>query len=330
MEKHCYLDRRERVVKEENLIGDKFINFLYSKVRENSTKMFNAATSKTTTKLLKFFNYTRRINHGEILNYLRKMNINMDEIYDDITQYKTVGDVFQRKIKYWEYRPMDDNPDIIVSPADSKMIPGSFSETSSIFIKDKFFSLDDLILKEKWVNRFEGGDFAVFRLTPDEYHYNHLPVSGEIVDIYEIDGAYHSCNPTSTVSIVTPLSMNKRIVTIIDTDVRDGSNVGIVAFVEVVAMMIGEISQEYSSEKYNDPTPLQEGDFAMKGQPKSLYKPGSSTDIVIFEKNKITFDSDILEFSRKNDITSRYTSGFNIPLVEIKVRVRERIGKRRS
>ncbi|MCA1932976.1 MAG: phosphatidylserine decarboxylase, partial [Calditerrivibrio sp.] len=282
------------------------------------------------TKLLKFFNYTRRINHGEILNYLRKMNINMDEIYDDITQYKTVGDVFQRKIKYWEYRPMDDNPDIIVSPADSKMIPGSFSETSSIFIKDKFFSLDDLILKEKWVNRFEGGDFAVFRLTPDEYHYNHLPVSGEIVDIYEIDGAYHSCNPTSTVSIVTPLSMNKRIVTIIDTDVRDGSNVGIVAFVEVVAMMIGEISQEYSSEKYNDPTPLQEGDFAMKGQPKSLYKPGSSTDIVIFEKNKITFDSDILEFSRKNDITSRYTSGFNIPLVEIKVRVRERIGKRRS
>lgn len=329
MERHCYLDRKERTVKEERLIGDKFINFLYSKVRENSTKMFNLATSKTTTKLLKFFNYTKKMTYYDIINYLDKMNINKDEIYDDISSYRNLGDIFQRKIKYWECRPMEDDPEIIVSPADSKMIPGSFSETSAIFIKDKFFSLDDLLLKEKWVNRFKDGDFAVFRLTPDEYHYNHLPVSGEIIDIYELDGSYHSCNPTSTISLITPLSMNRRIVTIINTDVTYGSNIGMVAFVEVVAMMIGEISQEYSSEKYDNPRPIREGDFVIKGQPKSLYKPGSSTDILIFEKDKIIFDSDILEFSRKHDITSRYTSGFNIPLVEIKVRVREQIAKRR-
>jgi len=32
------------------------------------------------------------------------MGIKIEEIYDDYTKYKTLGDLFQRKIRYWVVR----------------------------------------------------------------------------------------------------------------------------------------------------------------------------------------------------------------------------------
>ena len=109
--------------------------------------------------------------------------------------------------------------------------------------------------KKKWLNEFSGGDFAIFRLTPDKYHYNHSPVNGKVIDIYEVDGHFHSCNPGAIVKIVTPYSKNRRVVTVIDTDIPGGSNVGLVAMIEVVALMIGEIEQCYSCLLYTSPSP---------------------------------------------------------------------------
>src|SRR5690606_29907697 len=119
---------------------------------------------------------------------------------------------------------------------------------------------------------FSGGDFAVFRLTPDKYHYNHAPVAGRVVDAYAVDGRYHSCNPGAVVQLVTPYSKNKRFVTVIDTDVEGGTGVGLVAMVEIVALMIGEIVQCYSDERYDAPRPVEPGLFLRRGAPKSLYR----------------------------------------------------------
>lgn len=327
MQKHYYVDRKTGSSVEEQLVGDRTIRYLYSTVRENANFIFNLAISKHTTKLLSFFNYNKKLNQEALKRYITKLNIDPEEIYE-FESIKTLEDLFMRKISYWEKRPMESSDDIIVSPADSKMVVGSLNETSLIPLKNKFFHFEELLFKPEWVKKFSDGDFAIFRLTPDEYHYNHLPVSGVIEDIYELDGAYHSCNPSATVAICSPLSKNRRVVTIIDTDVTNGSKIGMVAFVEVVAMMIGQIVQAYSDIKYENPRPLKIGDFVKKGQPKSVYKPGSSTDIIIFEKDKVAFDDDILFHTRRKDLFTRYTLGFGKAIVEIKVRVRERIGRR--
>ena len=96
---------------------------------------------------------------------------------------------------------------------------------------------------EEWLRAFRKADFAILRLTPDKYHYNHTPVAGRVVKIYPISGEYHSCNPAAVVTVVTPYSKNKRVVTIIDTDVPGGTGVGLVAMIEIVALMIGDIVQ---------------------------------------------------------------------------------------
>jgi phosphatidylserine decarboxylase len=63
-----------------------------------------------------------------------------------------------------------------------------------------------------------------------------------------------------------------------------------------------------------------------KGCPKSLYRPGSSTTIVIFQKQRICFAKDLLENQVRTDVSSRFSEGFGRPLVETEVTVRSGIG----
>jgi phosphatidylserine decarboxylase len=131
----------------------------------------------------------------------------------------------------------------IVCPADSRVLFGSLRESSGLFLKSKFFDYEELLGFDKpsWLKAFNGVDFMICRLTPDKYHYNHTPVAGVARDFYMTDGQYHSCNPGALLTLATPHSKNKRTITIIDTDVSDGTDVGLVAMIEVVALMIGDI-----------------------------------------------------------------------------------------
>jgi phosphatidylserine decarboxylase len=329
---HQYVDRQSCKIITESLLGDKSVSFIYSTVRENAPAMFRALTSGRMSSLLSFYHYDfldgrRRGNTTE--NLFENLNIDWRECVEPLSFYDTARKVFERQICYWEHRPMDDSPAVIVSPADSRVLVGSLSEISELFIKEKLFTPAELFgFGNRWHPHFQDGDFAVFRLTPDKYHYNHLPVSGTIRDIYEVDGNYHSCNPTALISLASLYAKNKRVITVIDTDVPDGSGVGLVAMIEVVALMIGDIVQTYSEERYNNPVKIEPGMFVKKGCPKSLYRPGSSTDIVIFERGKMEFSSDLISNSRRKDVQSRFTNKVGQPLVETDIQVRSTIGHR--
>ncbi len=138
----------------------------------------------------------------------------------------------------------------IVCPADSRVLFGSLREFSNL--KSKFFDYEELLGldKPRSLKAFDDVDFMICRLTPDKYHYNHTSVAGVVRDFYMTDGQYHSCNPGALLTLATPHSKNKRTITIIDTDVSGGTDVGLVAMVEVVALMIGDIRQCYSPVEY--------------------------------------------------------------------------------
>jgi len=60
-----------------------------------------------------------------------------------------------------------------------------------------------------------------------------------------------------------------------------------------------------------------------------LYRPGSSTDILIFETGRVEFSQDILDNMMQSVVSSRFTQGFKKPLVETDIRVRSLLGKAR-
>jgi phosphatidylserine decarboxylase len=120
------------------------------------------------------------------------------------------------------------------------------------------------------------------------------------------------------------------VITVINTDVEGGSRIGLVAMIEIVALMIGGISQCYSEYRYDDPVPVKPHMQLIKGQPKSLYLPGSSVDVLLFQKNRITFDADIVANLHRHEVQSRFVSGFQKPLVETEVSVRSSVARRKN
>jgi phosphatidylserine decarboxylase len=330
---HQYIKRETTCVVTECLIADPLINRLYSGARENVPLLFKAATSRRMSAILGYLNFDMPFLKKGLNNAsrIRAMGIDLTESLDKPQDLNTARKLFERKIRYWQCRPMPRGADRIVSPADARMIVGSFDRHDALFLKEKFFSFGELIGEDKvqWTAAFAGGDFAIFRLTPDKYHFNHVPVSGRVRDIYTIDGRCHSCNPGAVVSMVTPFSKNRRVVTVIDTDVPGGTGIGLVAMIEIVAMMIGDIVQCYSTHGYDDPLDLAPGMFLERGCPKSLYRPGSSVDVLIFQRDRVTFSADILANMHRRDVTSRYTLHFRSPLVETDVKVRSEIGRKK-
>jgi phosphatidylserine decarboxylase len=242
---HQYIDRESGQPLTEKIYADRIIRFLYCRCREEAPFLLRALTSRRMSALLGFLNFglplVPRITG--LKSFAGRMGIDLSECHDSPPSVDTFRKVFERKIRYWDTRPMPGEERIVVSPCDSKALPGSFRQSSSLFIKEKFFRFEELLGEDRpaWLRAFRDGDFAVFRLTPEKYHCNHTPVAGEVANFYEIPGVYHSCNPGAVIRVAHPYSKNRRVVTIFQTDREGGTSAGLVAMIEVVADNVQDI-----------------------------------------------------------------------------------------
>jgi len=329
---HQYVERGTSRVVREKFQGDPLVSFMYSRLRERPAWLFNALTSSRLTNVVAALEYDKKPSDPARMRrkLARDLGIDYSECADDPATIDTPRKSFERKIKFWERRPMDPDPGVIVSPSDSRIVTGSLESDSALYVKDKFFDLDELLGtgNKEWMDAFRAADFAVFRLTPDKYHFNHAPVSGEVRDCYDMEGRYQSCHPGVVVSLGKPFSKNRRTVTIFDTDHAGGTGIGLVAMIEVAALMIGDIAQCYSAERYENPVPVEPGLFVERGCVKSLFRPGSSTVILLFQPGRMMFSDDLVSIRHRADVISRYSSGWGQTLTEADVAVRESIGYR--
>jgi len=326
---HQYVERGRLNPVTERFFGDPVVSFLYSHVRENAGWLYRALTSARLTHLLGMLQFD--IPPLSPARMRRRMaaacGVDFSECAEPLESLDTARKVFERKIRYWDCRPMDPDPAMIVSPSDARLVVGSFQQTSRLFLKDKFFRFEEMLGADKpdWVKAFTGGDYAVLRLTPDKYHRNHVPVTGVVKDIYELDGGFQSCHPAVLIAHATPHSKNRRTVTILDTDVAGGTQVGLVALIEVVALMIGDVVQRYSRERYDAPAVVTTGMRLERGCPKSLFRPGSSTVVLMFQPGRVLFCDDLVANLQRTDVRSCYSTGWGQFLVETDVAVRSTI-----
>ncbi|MBK9137951.1 MAG: phosphatidylserine decarboxylase [Verrucomicrobia bacterium] len=327
---HQYVERSTGAIRTEQLVADGFIRWLYAREREEPGRLMRALTSRRFTRLLGALRYDLYLGNRRTcgLTLLRQLGADPAECLDDPQTLDSPRKVFERRIRYWEVRPLPGPETVVVSPADSRVLLVSLDPDSLLFLKEKFFTLDELLgpAAGPWRERFHHADGAVFRLTPDKYHYNHLPVSGRVVAFYEIEGACHSCNPFALVRAAGLHAKNRRAITVIDTDVPGGSRAGLVIMVEVVALMIGEVVQCYSDERYDHPRPVEAGMFLRRGAPKSLFRPGSSTVVLLFERGRVAFDPDLTRNQARVDVQSRFSAAFGHPQVETDLAVRSSLG----
>ncbi len=273
-----YFDRKTKSLRKEIVPAEKWLKWLYHDPIGNialEAVIKRKALSKVYGKYM-----DTPISAAKIKSFIELFEIDMSE---SVTQkFSTFNDFFTRKLKA-EKRPIDKNEDSIVSPADGKLFAfDNISSNQHFYIKGYDFSLSDFLGNSRLADYYNSGSMIIIRLVPSDYHRFHFPVDGMPEKTHLIRGKYYSVSPISVRKKIKTFYRNKREYTIIKNN-----TLGDVVMAEVGATLVGSIIQTYS--------PFS---FVHKGDEKGYFKFGGSSVILLFEKNSIVIDEDLLYYSK--------------------------------
>ena len=234
-----------------------------------------------------------RLSKKRIPKFIEEGNINVDDYYVD--NIKSYNDFFIRKIKEGR-RVIDEDPNHLISPSDSKLSAYKINDSSIFKIKDSYYKLSDLLKNEELAKKYENGYLLIFRLTVDDYHRYSYPDSGSKGKNIHIKGTLHTVNPIA-LERYNFYKTNAREYSILNCD-----NLGEIVMVEVGAVMVGKIKNHH-----------QEYEFK-RGEEKGYFEFGGSTIVLVLHDNVI-IDEDILNNTKNGDET-RVLLGEKIGLIK--------------
>lgn len=164
-----------------------------------------------------------------------------DFIPSDINEYPTFEDFFVRQHAPGS-RPIHAEGDArkAVIVADSRVVVyPTVSETQRLWIKGHEFTVEALIMDPERAHVWSNGALASFRLSPQDYHRYHSPVSGTVTWFKQISGEYYQVDPLCLSSDVDILTRNARCCLQIET-----ADFGKVLFVAIGATNVGTVQYE--------------------------------------------------------------------------------------
>ncbi len=261
---------------EEIIPGEQWLRWLYS----------NSVSGQAALHVLvkrAFFSawYGRKMDKPrsvhKVLPFIVEHDLDVDEFTKQAMAYKTFNEFFYRKLKD-SARPICAEPNAAVLPADGRhLVFPDVDKADGFYVKGERFDLDELLGGGLVARQFAGGSMVISRLAPVDYHRFHFPCDGTPGKASEIKGPLFSVNPIALRRNIRYLVQNKRMITLLDSELF-----GTVAMVEVGATMVGGIRQTYLA-----------GTKLKKGSEKGLFKFGGSCVITLFPKGRIVFDEDL-------------------------------------
>ncbi|KAK7683785.1 hypothetical protein QCA50_013161 [Cerrena zonata] len=224
--------------------------------------------------------------------------------------WKTFNEFFAREIKP-ELRPIDSPKDdlVIVSPADSAF-DGSWDvdDNSLTSLKGIPWSISQLLADTQYGERFTGGKFCHSFLGPTDYHRQHAPVRGTVIEAKIIPGlCYLEVGVEQDETGKAKLVMRRKLVAASQEDtilggelvapdspgyqflqaraliLIDNPTIGLVA---VMPIGMAQVSSVVLTVK--------EGDVIDKGQEISYFQLGGSDCVMVFQqKANVEFTADL-------------------------------------
>ena len=148
---HQYVERYTGLVRSERPFGHWIVNYLYGTRREQPPLVYQLLGSQWFSGLLGWVNYDFPLgaNTSGILRFFKNCSVNLSECLERPEELDSARKVFERRIRYWQCRRMTDDPVAVLSPADARFLLGSLKETSLLFLKGKFFELEELLGTDK-------------------------------------------------------------------------------------------------------------------------------------------------------------------------------------
>ena len=272
-----YMDRSEGKLKTETIYGERALRWVYG------NPLGRMAQWLLIRRWIVSAYYGRKMDELEscsrIKPFIKKYCLDESEFAECASEYLSFNEFFYRKLKP-ESRPVDEAVDSIIFPADGRhMAFANISSENNFFVKGQEFDLTQFLGDADLAKRYEGGSMLLSRLCPVDYHRFHFPCAGRAGVPRHINGWLYSVNPIALITRPTIFWENKRVVTSLESN-----NFGQVQVVEVGATMVGSISQTYMPEEQ-----------VAKGEEKGYFAFGGSSVVILFEKDRIRFDPDLLE-----------------------------------
>ncbi len=244
--------------------------FLFERVYRIFIELTNHAFFST---LLQRFS-TSRVSALLISSYARIYNINQSEMTNHLSTYKTLQQLFIRQLKEG-VRPIDPTPKGVVSPVDAVIEEYGFIEpTKEIRVKGKMYSIQEMVHDDELLEKYVGGQFMIFYLSPRDYHRIHSPLSGKITKTWTLGSKSYPVNKWGLKYGRDPLIKNYRKL----TEVQHPQ--GHLLMVKVGAMFINSIERTH------------DGDTVTKGVEMAYFTFGS-TVVLLFEKDTFSLDPNI-------------------------------------
>lgn len=237
----------------------------------------------------------RKISKIFIRSFVRKNKIDLSDYKKN--KFNSYNEFFCREIRP-ELRPFDRDADALVSPCDGKLTVCPVNDKSVFHIKGGEYTVTSLLQSKELAGKYEGGTLLLIRLSVDDYHRYSYIADGRKGENTRIAGKYHTVNPEAAAKRRI-YKENTREYSILHSE-----NFGDILMMEVGAMMVGRIVN------------LHGGKEVHRGEEKGYFEFGGSTVILMFEKNKVLLDSDLI---RNTD------DGY-----ETTVKMGERIGSAKS
>lgn len=273
-----YIERSTGQLKTENIYGEKWLVWLYYNPVGEAT-LWAIAKRKIVSSI-----YGNEMDKAASANKIKPFvkEYNVDLSIAEKQNFTSFNDFFTRKMKP-DARPIAEDSVDVASPADGKILAYENIANADFYIKGFRFNVSSFLNNDDLATKYKNGAMIVFRLAPPDYHRYHFPVSGVTTSSdTKIEGVYYSVSPLALRKNAEIFCLNKREYGIIKSPLF-----GEVAMVEIGATMVGSMIQTYT------------GTTVRKGEEKGYFKFGGSSVVLLFEKDKIKIDADLLNNTTK-------------------------------
>ncbi len=296
MEPILLYNRITKSIEEETIFEKGVMDFLFgSKLGFLASELF--LKRKFATDL-----YARRMHapasRPRIRAFIENYGIDINEIERPVDSYGSFNEFFIRKLKP-EARPIDRDPDHLISVADCRLSVHSISERGVLPVKAKSFTVAELVGNESLAKKYTGGLCLIFRLAPVDYHRFCFVDDCEQSPVQKIRGVYRSVHPFSLQRMKAVFTENQREYCLLKT-----VNFGELIHIDVGATAVGRIVQIAPN-----------GGRFRRGEEKGYFEFGGSTCILLLPPNAATIDEDIMTHASQG--------------IETIVRYGERIGRKK-
>jgi phosphatidylserine decarboxylase len=288
MKKLKIYDRSSKNYFFEDIYGENFLNFLYKK------NIFSAFFLNIISRF-SFFSFIYgvfnklKISKYKIKPFIQRFNINTKDFEKKVKNFKSFNDFFIRKLKK-DARQIDLNENVLTFPCDGKFLAfEKLDEINNFYIKGKRFDLLSFLKDKNLADKYKDGSMLLCRLAPLDYHRFHFPIDCIPSESKLINGYYFSVNPIALMQNLAILSENKRTLTTLKT-----KNFKEILYVEIAATNVSSIKQSYFPNKEYK-----------KAEEKGYFELGSSI-VLLFKKDQIKFDEDLIENTKNNIETKAF------------------------